>query len=488
MVETSSVAKDFPYFESLPNSLFQDNRARFIKNVKAKLGESLAPNGVALFKGYTEILKYNSDCPYPFVQEGNFYYLFGVNLPDCYGIIDFKNEEATLFIPKLENIYKIWMTVPTVEFCEKRFDIKTRYIEDLPSYLAEKSPEKIYINSGINTDSGVANLLPEEKHYLGYGLDKDSIYNILADTRVYKSEAEIDALRWATVITVEGHVQFMRKCKPGMRESQIETLFKSYCEYNYYCDRISPYIAICGCGNGAATLHYNDNDKILKDGETILCDLAHAVHHYTSDITSSFPVNGKFTQKQREIYEIVLKASREVQSIMKPGASWVDMHLLAERIILTGLRDLGLVSGDIEEMIEGRVGYIFMPHGLGHLIGVEVHEVGGYLEGITPERRQGPGLKNLRTARVLDNGITITVEPGLYFRDFLLDGEFGDDLKIDIKYLNREKIREYQQEISGVRIEDVVLVTQDGIENFSSGLPRTVEEIEACMRGEEWRK
>ena len=182
----------------------------------------------------------------------------------------------------------------------------------------------------------------------------------------------------------------------------------------------------------------------------------------------------------------MLKASRDVMEAMKPGVSWIDMHLLAERVILTGLRDLGLVTGDIDEMQEGRLGYIFMPHGLGHLIGLEVHDLGGYLEGITPERRTGPGLKNIRTARVMEKNIIITVEPGLYFRDFLLDGDFGDNLAIDLKYLNRDKIREYQKEISGVRIEDVVLVTESGIENMSAGLPRTVEEIEACMRGDKW--
>lgn len=157
----------------------------------------------------------------------------------------------------------------------------------------------------------------------------------------------------------------------------------------------------------------------------MLTDQAHGVHHYCSDITSSFPVNGKFTQKQREIYEIVLKANRAVIEALKPGVSWVDMHLLSERVILQGLVDLGLISGDIDEMQNGRLGYIFMPHGLGHLIGLDVHDAGGFLEGITPERQKGPGLKNLRTARIMEKGLTITVEPGLYFRDFLLNGEFG---------------------------------------------------------------
>lgn len=139
----------------------------------------------------------------------------------------------------------------------------------------------------------------------------------------------------------------------------------------------------------------------------------------------------------------MLKANREVIKALRPGVSWVEMHLLAERVTLTGLRDLGLVSGDIDEMLNGRLGYIFQPHGLGHLLGLDVHDVGGYIEGITPPRRTEPGLRNLRTARVMEKNLVITVEPGLYFRDFLLNGEFGDSLNIDLKYLNREKIAEY---------------------------------------------
>ena len=129
-----------------------------------------------------------------------------------------------------------------------------------------------------------------------------------------------------------------------------------------------------------------------------------------------------------------------------------------------------------------------MPHGLGHLIGLEVHDVGGYLKN-TPARVMKPGLKNLRTARALEHNTFITVEPGCYFRDFLINGQFGSDLAVGdpSKYVNKELIKEYQKEISGVRIEDVVLVTNEGCDNLSKDLPRTVEEIEKCMSGQAWQ-
>lgn len=162
--------------------------------------------------------------------------------------------------------------------------------------------------------------------------------------------------------------------------------------------------------------------------------------------------------------------------------------MLSERTMLEGLKNLGIVDGDIDEMLEGRVGFIFQPHGLGHLIGLEVHDVGGYAKGL-PERDMRPGLKNLRTARDIKAGMAITIEPGIYFRDFLLNGELPKDkLDIDLKYLNLELIREYQKEVNGVRIEDDVFITEDGCENMSYNIPRSVEEIEACMAGQDWTK
>jgi Xaa-Pro dipeptidase len=166
------------------------------------------------------------------------------------------------------------------------------------------------------------------------------------------------------------------------------------------------------------------------------------------------------------------------------------MHLLSEKVMLSGLVELGLLTGDVDEMLAGRVGFIFQPHGLGHLIGLDVHDAGGYLESpAVPKRDQRPGLKNLRTARLMSPGMVMTIEPGCYFRDFLLDGELDKEkLNIDLKYLNRDKIREYQAEVGGVRIEDVVAITADGCELMSFGVPRTTEEIESCMKNEDWTK
>lgn len=185
----------------------------------------------------------------------------------------------------------------------------------------------MYLNGGVNSDSGVENMIPEEKYWKGLqGVEKETIYEILAESRVTKTTQEIEVMRLATKITVEGHVQVLRKTRDGIRESDLETIFKTFCEINYKAGRVQPYCSIVGCGPTAATLHYNDNNKRVNAGETLLIDQAHSVHHYASDITSSFPVNGKFTKKQADIYNIVLKANREVMANLKAGVSWVTMH------------------------------------------------------------------------------------------------------------------------------------------------------------------
>jgi len=473
--------------DQLPNSLFKKNRARFIKLFKETVQVNDSKRAISVFKGANEVPLYSSDVAYPEYQEAFFYYLFGVHEMDAYGVIDFNQEKAILFVPKLDNLYKIWMTVMTREDYATKYDIEVRQLSELQEYLAtEASAETnttVYVNQGVNSDSGLTTQIPEAQYLTGLKVDNEVMHDILSEARVIKNDDEILAMRWASQITAEAHVNVLKNVKPAMRESQIESFFNFHGQQNYYTGRVAPYLSICGCGPTAATLHYHDNDKTLRDGQTMLTDQGHSLHHYCSDVTISFPVNGKFTEKQAQIYSLVLKASRAVFNKLAPGINWVDMHLLAERIILEGLVELGCLTGDVQEMIDKRIGFIFQPHGLGHFIGLDCHDVGGYLHN-TPKRNQAPGLKNIRTARTMQAGMVVTIEPGCYFRDFLIEGQIPKEFyEFELKYLNVEKIKEYQAEVSGVRIEDVVLVTETGCENLSHDIPRTVEEIEKCMAG-----
>jgi len=196
----------------------------------------------------------------------------------------------------------------------------------------------------------------------------------------------------------------------------------------------------------------------------------------------SFPVNGKFSDDQLMVYNAVLTAQIDVIAAIRPGVSWLDMHRTAERAILKALKGGGVLTGEIDDMIEADLGAIFMPHGLGHLIGLDAHDVGGYTEGATPRRSDRPGLRKLRTARTLDAGMVLTVEPGCYFIDVLLDFALANPSQA--KYINVERINEFRGS-GGVRLEDDVFVTDEGCENLTI-CPRAVSEVLDVMNGKPW--
>jgi len=244
--------------------------------------------------------------------------------------------------------------------------------------------------------------------------------------------------------------------------------------------RHTAYVCICGTGENGAILHYGHaaapNDKTIEDGDMCLFDMGAEYYCYTSDITCSFPANGHFSENQKLIYEAVYKSSRAVMAAAKPGVCWVDMHKLADRTHLEELKAGGLLQGDVEDMLKVNLGAVFMPHGLGHFMGCDTHDVGGYLEG-EPVRPEEPGLKSLRTARVLKAGMVLTIEPGIYFIDMLLDNALNDPEQS--KFLVKDAIQNFRN-FGGVRIEDDVLITETGIENLTD-VPRKVEEIVATM-------
>lgn len=246
------------------------------------------------------------------------------------------------------------------------------------------------------------------------------------------------------------------------------------------------YTCVCACGPNPAILHYGHagrpNDRELLDGDMALLDMGAEYHCYASDITCSFPVNGKFSENDLLIYNAVLFAQIAVITAISPGVSWIDMHRLAERAILKSLKEGGLLVGDIDDMIDADLGSIFMPHGLGHLIGLDAHDVGGYTENITRLRSDLPGLSKLRTARTLEVGMVLTVEPGCYFIDVLLDLAIANPKQA--KHLCVERVNKFRGS-GGVRLEDDVVVTDKGCENLTI-CPRAVSEVLDVMNGKSW--
>jgi Xaa-Pro dipeptidase len=266
-----------------------------------------------------------------------------------------------------------------------------------------------------------------------------------------------------------------------MMELQCEALFKAWTCY-FGASRHTAYNCICGSGAHGAILHYGHagrpNDKKLDNGDRIVLDMGSEFSGYATDITRSYPVNGKFTDDQKAIHNAVLSAQQAVIKAMKPGVSWPDMHLLAEKTIIEHLLKIGILwNGTAEEIQKAFVGAVFMCHGLGHLLGLNVHDVGGYPAGV--ERSKDPGLCWLRCGRKLEAGMVITVEPGIYFNDGVIDKALKDETKA--KFINEAVLKRFRGK-GGVRIEDDVLVTDKGAENFTV-VPTTVEDIEEVMQG-----
>eukprot|EP00532_Pseudo-nitzschia_australis_P006145 CAMPEP_0168162824 /NCGR_PEP_ID=MMETSP0139_2-20121125/36_1 /TAXON_ID=44445 /ORGANISM="Pseudo-nitzschia australis, Strain 10249 10 AB" /LENGTH=604 /DNA_ID=CAMNT_0008079653 /DNA_START=34 /DNA_END=1848 /DNA_ORIENTATION=- len=486
----------------VPMALHELNRARLVQSMaKTLMGKEAnsksLPRGVILLEGGKQTTRYDTDHEPVFRQESYFHWMFGVPDPDVYGAISLPSGDATLFIPQYGLDYEIFCgSSPNLERTCSKYGVENVLpIDQLDDFIAsalvptdkKKDDAQLFLLSGLNTDSGN---YAKPAHYDGIAkYDKkcntESLFASMAETRVFKTKAEIELMRYTNWVSSMAHVEVMRSCQVGMMEYQLESLFQHYTYTHGGCRHMS-YTCICACGPNPAILHYGHagrpNDRELCDGDMTLLDMGAEYHCYASDITCSFPVNGKFTDSQLLVYNAVLSAQIDVIAAIRPGVSWTEMHRTAERAILKALIEGGLLSGEIDDMIDADLGAIFMPHGLGHLIGLDTHDVGGYMEEITPRRSERPGLKKLRTARTLEAGMVLTVEPGCYFIDVLLDLALANPAQA--KYINAGRLNEFRGS-GGVRLEDDIFVTEDWCENLTI-CPRAVSEVIDVMNGRPW--
>lgn len=467
----------------IPYSLHAENRQRLIARF-VKEGD-IPKQSFILLEGGKQETRYDTDCDRLFRQESFFQWTFGVMEPDCYGALEVDTGASILFIPKLPAEYAVWLGAiqPPTFFKEKYNVDDVRFVEDLEEYFNNKKVSTIYTLYGTNTDSGNKAKPAEFKGIEKFKVDKERLFADIVACRVIKTAKEIEVLRYTNKVSSEAHKAVMKHIRPGMREYQLESVFLNYCYYEGGC-RNPSYTCICASGLNGSVLHYGHsaapNDRLTKDGEMCLFDMGAEYHCYCSDITCSFPISGVFTEDQKAIYNAVLEAQVNVEKALKPGVSWVDMHRLSERSILAGLLKLGVLrNGSVEEMMEAHMGAVFTPHGLGHFLGLDTHDVGGYPDA-APSRPTQPGIRKLRTARVMEEGMVMTVEPGLYFIDALLDGALADETQS--KFIDASVLSRFRN-FGGVRLEDGVVITKDGCEILTH-VPRTVEEIEAFMKKE----
>ena len=355
------------------------------------------------------------------------------------------------------------------------------YTDDIPAYFEKFAPEVVYVTKGQNSDSGN---WCKPAHFDGiekYTIDEEYLFKAIVECRVFKTAKEMEVYRYVAKIGSQAHLDNMRALEPEMYESQIESVFRHSNYFRGGC-RLWSFIPICASGRNSSILHYGHagapNDRLMHDGEWLLMDMGSEYRCYACDITTTCPVNGKFSHEQKFIYETVLDMNRQCQKMMKPGVNWRDVHKMSNRVACEHFIKQGLFKGDLEEVLESNVFGYFMPHGLGHFMGIDVHDVGGYTEGM--ERDTIMGYKSLRTKRDLQEGMLITVEPGIYFVDCCIEKIKADE-NLN-KYVNWEEVNKYYP-IGGCRIECDVYITKDGCEDITCA-PRTVEDIEAVYRGD----
>lgn len=439
----------------VPMALFRLNRKRLCDKLRSTSGVPAGDAFMVLQGGEQETL-YDSDREPVFRQESYFHWTFGVTEADCFGALDVWTGKSTLFIPKLPASYGVWMgTIHPQEHFRSKYGVdEVKFVEDIDQVLKAKNAKLLLTLRGTNTDSKKTTREAKFPKIADFEVNNVLLHPVIAELRVFKTDMELEVIRYTNRISSEAHIQIMKSIKPGDMEYQMESLFCHYCYTNGGMRHVA-YTCICGSGQNGAILHYGHagepNAKEIKGGDMCLFDMGAEYCCYTSDITCSFPVNGKFTPDQRLIYEAVFASSRAVMKALKPGVSWTDMHLLSERVSLEALKAGGLLTGDVEEMMGVRLGAVFMPHGLGHFLGLDVHDVHGYPEEGHPGRSDQPGLSSLRTARTMQPRMVLTIEPGIYFGDYNLDTALANPAHR--RFLVPEMIERFRG-FGGVRIED----------------------------------
>jgi len=424
---------------------------------RQELMNHMEPNSIAILSAASSILR-NGDSEYRYRQNSDMYYLSGFAEPQSVLVLVPGREkgQCLLFCQERDPLKELWngrLLGPEGAIRELGMDdaFPIGDIDDILPGLIE-GRERVYYAMGKDEqfDHRVMEWVKVIRKKVRSGAHPPGEFlvldHLLHEMRLIKSKAELDLMREAGQIAVRAHKRAMQVSKPGMHEYEVEAEFMH--EFFRAGCRSPAYTSIVAGGVNACILHYTENNQQLRDGDLLLIDAGCEYEYYASDITRTFPVNGRFTPEQKAIYELVLKAQLAAIDTVKPGNHWDDPHNTTVQVLTEGLVELGLLSGTVEDLISSGAYRDFYMHRAGHWLGMDVHDVGDYK--IDGKWRQ------------LEPGMVLTVEPGLYIAH------------------NNEKVEARWRGI-GVRIEDDVAVTRNGHEVLTSGLPKTVAEIEAFM-------
>ncbi|KTD11937.1 proline aminopeptidase P II [Legionella gratiana] len=421
------------------------------------LTQKLLEGSIAIIPAAHESLR-NGDTHYRFRQESNFYYLTGFNEPDALLVLISGSTPQSILFNRPRNPAEEQWTGKRLgqDGALSELGMSAAFpieciSEELPKLLSGKTAIYYALARNSEVEEIIMQALMKGKNQVRRGVKIPEqlcdLEPILGEMRLFKSEAELELMRRAADISVKAHKQAMRRCKHLEHEYQLEA--ELIYEFSRQGCRSVAYDPIVGGGENACILHYTDNSKPLRQGDLVLIDAGGEFENYAADITRTFPVNGKFSLEQKSIYELVLKAQKAGIAAIKPGLPWNEIQQIMLRILTEGLCELGILQGNVDELIVKEAYKPFYMHNSGHWLGLDVHDIGCY--------------KINNEWRPLEPGMVLTVEPGLYIS--------SNTPGVDKRWWN-----------IGVRIEDDVVVTKTGHEVLTAALPVDVHEIEALMR------
>ena len=458
-------------------SVYKNRRARLKEKVKS---------GLVLILGNGEAPANYTDNTYKFRQDSSFLYFFGLNQPGFAGVIDIDSGDEYIFGNDVDMDDIIWMgPQPSVKDMAARVGVsKTAPFARLADCMktAISQGRRIHFLPPYRFRNM---LLLEELLGIRPALVKNyaslELIKAVVDLRSVKEPCEIEEITKACNIGYEMHTAAMRNCKPGVKEQYIAGLIEGIAAS--YGSMVSFPVILSQNGE---TLHNHDHSQILQEGRMMLTDAgAEEVSHYCSDFTRTVPVGGKFLTRQKEVYNIVLAANNKAIEIAKPGVTYQYVHLEVCKVLAQGLKDLGLMKGDVNEAVAAGAHALFMPHGLGHMMGLDVHDMedlGQIYVGYDDETRPIDqfGTSSLRMGRRLQEGFVITDEPGCYFIPALIDQWRAQGMHKE--FLNYDKIETFK-DFGGIRLEDDILIIPGGSRFLGDKrTPITVEEGEEIMR------
>lgn len=451
---------------------------------RRELLRKLVGSGVILLPGNEEAAMNYAANPYPFRQDSHFLYFFGIDKPGFMGLIDVDENRDYIFGEDFTLDDIIWMgPQPSVKELAARAGVNDSgnlgQLSERLDHYTERGRQihflPPYRSQNILKLEKLLGIAPSRiKKYAS-----EKLIKAVVAQRVVKSADEIREIEKALDISSQMYGIIMENARPGVYEREIvgkiEGLVGSYGSHVSFPVILSVH---------GETLHNHFHGNRMKEGDLLVADSgAESPEHYASDITRTFPVGGKFTPRQRDIYNIVLEAELTAIKMAAPGKKYREVHLEVAAVIASGLKEVGLMKGDVSAAVEAGAHALFFPHGLGHMLGLDVHDledVGENYVGYTDKikRSEQFGLAYLRFAREPEPGYVITVEPGIYFIPALIDKWESENRHPD--FINYDKVIQYK-DFGGIRIEDDILITETGCRVLGSPVPKTVEELEQIM-------